>query len=153
MITLGTRLGLLLAEPSHMARRRLHLFGPPKNLLGYCMFTAAWPRVLLPSPDPQTSPQRCNLSPDGIRFLAIPLWGLFVNSETKSLTITNQGQPCSEVRDDGATPRSPERLKNGLLQLRIRGIAKRVPTQKPSIPCFLAPRAEGKKRRTFCTIA
>jgi hypothetical protein len=52
MITLGTRLGLLLAEPSHMASTELHLFGPLKTLLGYCMFTTAWPRVLLPSPDP-----------------------------------------------------------------------------------------------------
>jgi hypothetical protein len=34
MITLGTRLGLLLAEPSHMASTELHLFGPLKNPFG-----------------------------------------------------------------------------------------------------------------------
>jgi hypothetical protein len=74
MITLGTRLGLLLAEPSHMASTELHLFGRLETLLGHCMFTTAWPRVLFHLSIPRSLPNDADLPLTGFS-LAIPLWG------------------------------------------------------------------------------
>jgi hypothetical protein len=76
MITLGTRLGLLLAEPSHMASTELHLFRPLRTILGYCMFTTAWPRVstLFHLPIPKSLPNDADPPLTGFS-LAIPLWG------------------------------------------------------------------------------